>query len=248
MDEIDGEDSGLPLAAGVRALEILLDFERDEFSWLPMELGSTCGDAVRSDLACQSLQWLDEVLTDRFVLDSRTASRVMSAGRVLKPLVTMAEAVHRTHRHELVHTAPLHCEHHVPSSNVRAFAALALAVDRPEDHGFGYHLHPLDDGGRRHLGYKLLFDPRQGQTWLSWELHGQGNTPWGDPSRAVLGAQRSKNLHATALRSVRGSVIAPTGTKFAAWASRFEQPGRSAFVAFPQVGTATRWPRTEQQS
>lgn len=244
MNESMGKDA-LPLAIAVRALEGLLELSRNEYGWVTQEFGSSCGDAIRSDLACQIVHWLDEVLTEKFILNRESASRVVTAGRTLKPLLTMAKLVHRTRRYELIHTVPLHCEHHPTSDDLRAFAALALAVDKPEDHGFGYHLHPLDDQGNRHLGYKLLFDPAQGQSWLSWELHGQGNTPWGDPSRAVLGAQRSKKLYGTALYSIRGSVIAPPGTKFVSWSSHFERPGRTAFVAYPQVGTATKWPRTE---
>jgi hypothetical protein len=245
MNESMGQDDlNLPLALGARALEGLLELNQNDLRWIPQEFGSSCGDALRSDLACQTIRWLDDALTEKFVLNHQSASRVMNSGRVLKPLLTMAESVHRTRRFELVRTVPLHCDHHLPSNIYRTFAALALAVDKPEDHGFGYHLHPLDEQENRHLGYKLLFDPAQGQSWMSWELHGQGNTPWGVPSRAVLGAQRSKILYRTALYSVRGSVIAPSGTSFISWSSHFERPGRTAFIAHPQVGTATQWPRT----
>ena len=245
---IDEDNLSLPLATGVSALEDLLGLKQGEYNWVVQEFGSSCGDAVRSDLACQMVRWLDEVLTENFTLNRESASRVMTTGRTLKPLLTIAKVVHRTRRYELIHSMPLRCEHHPQSDVLLTFAALALTVDKPEDHGFGYHLHPLEDRGTRHLGYKLLFDPLQGQSWLSWELHGQGETPWGDPARAVLGVQRSKELYGAALYSVRGSVIAPQGTRFVSWSNRFERPGRTAFVAYPQVSTVTKWPRTEPGS
>ena len=229
------------LAEALESLADLLGLEREEVEWVAGEFGSSCADSLRADLACQAVHWLNETLERYFFLDASTAAKVMKLGATLKPVVTMAETVYSTSQFELVHTAPLSCEHVREVDAFRAFAALALKVDKPENHGFGYHLHPLDTRGK-HLGYKLLFDPKLGQRWLSWEAHGQGATPWGLPPHGVLGVQRSEQLHSAALRSVRGSVIAPKGSKFAVWASYFETPGRTAYVAAPPVEAVLPWP------
>lgn len=234
------------LAVGLETLADLLGLERKEVYWVVEEFGSSCADSLRADLACQALHWLNATLERHFILDPSSAARIMEHGAALKPVVTMTETVHATSRFELLRTAPLRCERERQLDAFQAFAALALKVDKPEDHGFGYHLHPLDGRGK-HFGYKLLFDPKLGQKWMSWEIHGQGATPWGYPSRDVLGTKRSKQLHSAALRSVRGSIIAPKGAKFGAWASYFETPGRTAYVAAPSVDTAVPWPSVGPQ-
>lgn len=134
------------------------------------------------------------------------------------------------------------------STRLISLAALVIPVTKAEDHeGTGYHLHPMESGKR--LRYKLLFDHRRGQDWLSWEDHGQGRLTWGDPKRAKLGKKRSKALHAGALNAVlRSGKVYKKGMSFQDWASKFEKPGRSAYVAAPAVLHPTQWPATQTEA
>lgn len=237
---MDAQSDHADLRTATSRFSQLLGIEDDAFAWLPQELGSTCGDAVRYEYACNTQRFIEEALIDRIDLDWRTAATIVAFRSELRPLFTTAQLVWTTPTMELVHTRPLRCERCPESFWFKTIAALAVRVDSPEDHGFGFHLHPTELSGK-HLGYKLLFDPARGQSQMSWEKHGQGKTPWKDPARETLGLRLSQALHHEALRSVRGSRIAPRGTKFATWAGKFERPGKTAFYAAPHSPQVRPW-------
>jgi hypothetical protein len=240
----DERESGL-----VDAVEVLADilgFDSADLRGMAAEWGSGCGDSWDALRSCHVVHYLNEEIGGRVVLHEGAADSVvrlvMESRERLRPIFTMAAMAGESGRFALVTTAPLEC-HHVPlNDGALVLRALVLTVDKPENHGFGYHLHPLDSTGR-HLGYKLLFDAEKTQDWLSWESHGQGARPWGSPSSAVLSRATAESLYLAAGRSVRGSIIAPKGMRFPVWARAFERPGKTAFVAHPLVGAPTRWPQ-----
>jgi hypothetical protein len=137
----------------------------------------------------------------------------------------------------LLQTQPLFSRGDLPEGSLLA----ALQKMDVEQHGFGWHLHPLDRDGK-HMRYKMLFDGSRHQREMSWELHGKGADPWGDPARRVLPNARSRELHSAALAAVlKHSAIARPRERFREWASYFEEPGRTAFIAHPPVQSVTPW-------
>lgn len=234
-----------PLWNAAHQLGRILANRDDGFAWVAQEVGSSCGDSVRHDLRCQIVAWLEDELS-RIAITERFVMQVLESGRALRPLITMSESSVVSSQMELVRTSPLSCDEHPSSPSLRSLIALTLSVDTPENHGFGYHLHPCDDRSGKHFGYKLLFDPRAGQKYLAWELHGSGERPWGRPADRPLERAHSQRLHGAALRAVRGSVIAPRGAKFRTWAALFERPGRTAYVAAPFHTKVETWAQKER--
>lgn len=237
----DDSHATRPLAVAASALEEVLLIHPRSLAWIKDEFGSPCEDSVRHKLACSMMDWLEGMLRKHLTFNLQTVEKILHFSHELRPLITTSEMVHRTPKFELIRTARIECPCHPESNLFRAFAALAFNVAKPENHGCGYHLHPIDQD-QRHLGYKLLFDPKHSQQFMSWESHGQGAEPWGKPTRKALGSQRAKDLHRGALRSIRGSIIAPKGARFSAWSSQFEKPGATAYIAHPTNGAVSHWP------
>lgn len=237
---MDEQRDRADLRVATRTFSRLLGFDEDEFDWLPQELGSSCGDAIRYEYSCDTQWFIAEAMIGRLDLGWRAAAEVVALRSTLRPLFTTAQIVRTTATMELVQTRPLRCERCPEPFWFRTLAALVVSVDKPEEHGFGFHLHPMELNGT-HLGYKLLFEASRGQSQMSWENHGQGKKPWKNPATKPLSLRLSQTLHHEALRSVRGSIIAPRGTKFATWANKFERPGRTAFYAAPHSPQVRAW-------
>lgn len=250
MDE-DGRPQTLtPLHQAANAFAELLEASPGAFTWVGSEFASPCGDAISHRFEEPVVSWMEEMLARHFdQVWMAAAVRIIEHRQVLRPLFTVAEEVLTTKNIAVMHTRPLLDPiDRDGSDRLRVFAALATwSVDGPETHGqdplAGNHLHPMDEDGK-HLQYKLLFDPRRGQSWLSWERHGKGDLAWGHPERDTLGLSRADRLLRRSLYAVKGSRIAPKHTPFREWASTFERIGSTARVAVPAVVRPTSWPKT----
>lgn len=107
----------------------------------------------------------------------------------------------------------------------------ALTCEAESHNGVGWHIHPLDHNGR-HLGYRLLFDPKKSQARLAWEAHGRKlKRPWGEPVRDVLDFSTGRGLYEASIAACRRR--SPLrNQRFPAWASKFVKPGAGTFVAY----------------
>lgn len=137
----------------------------------------------------------------------------------------------------LLESKPLFSANELPQGSLLA----ALQVMDLETHGHGWHLHPIDRSGK-HMRYKMMFDPERTQQEMSWERHSKGGAPWGDPATEVLSDGTARALHSASLAAVlKHSVVARPRERFTEWATCFETPGRTAFVAHPPVTSVTPW-------
>jgi|SRR5699024_1418642 len=254
MNEFNLNRQQTPLHRAASVFAELLGMNLEEFAWVASEFNSSCGDAIPVEREDFVANWMEEVLHKYVSRDwVAGAAQVIDRAQELRPLFTVVEHVSSTANIELLRTRPLTVLlDRAGSDRLRIFYSLARwTVDKPENHDRHrhdkYHLHPLDGRGT-HLGYKLLFDPLRGQSWLSWESHGKGRMDWGHPEHQVLGRRHSERLHKSSLYAVRKSVIAPKGARFNEWASLFERVGSTGRVAAPQVQTPTKWPRTRMEA
>lgn len=144
----------------------------------------------------------------------------------------------------LIETAPLFAPDEVPPTSL-LYALQQMDLDDHKGRS-KLHLHPLAKKDGVHLGYKLVFDPKLGQEWLSWEDHGDRawKRTWKDPAWTVLPEGTSKALHKGSLAAVQADrKYVKAGMKFPNWAKMFESASNSAYVAHPQVEFPTLWPR-----
>ncbi len=189
------------------------DFRADdsianEFTgWMPIDVQHVYA-ALRRDLsqstnACRSsdeFKWLVKDMSKR-ITDRSGDAPAWSPLFLKRQLLNYVSG--NRYGMELWRTSVLTMWPWTPPTDVLVqFCALTSCV---EDHGQGWHLHPMGPKGRE--GYRLLFDPDRSENELFWEYHKERNRPCtlGNPAEDTLSRSNAKKLYPSCLEVCYGA-------------------------------------------